>query len=137
MKTKETAASVEKFVRAVPDESTRQDCTTLIRMMSEITGCEARMWGSSIVGFDTFHYRLASGKPGEICLIGFSPRKQSLVLYVTDDHKRDADLLGKLGKIKTGQSCIYVKSLHDLHAPTLRRLIQRAVKARRAASKAN
>ncbi|HEY3824437.1 MAG TPA: DUF1801 domain-containing protein [Bryobacteraceae bacterium] len=137
MKTTENSASVEKFVRAVPNASARQDCETLIRIMSEITGCEARMWGSGIVGFDTFHYRYANGKTGEICLIGFSPRKQSLVLYVTDDHERDADLLGKLGKIKTGQSCIYVKSLHDVHTPTLKKLIQRAVKARRGASAAN
>jgi hypothetical protein len=93
--------------------------------------------GPGIVGFDTFHYRYANGRPGEICLIGFSLRKQSLALYVTDDHKRDADLLGKLGKIKTGQSCIYVKSLHDVNTPTLRQLIQRAVKARREASEAN
>ena len=65
------------------------------------------MWGASIVGFDKFHYKFANGKSGEICLIGFSPRKQNLVFYVTGDHERDADLLGKLGKVKTGKSCIY------------------------------
>jgi hypothetical protein len=92
------------------------------------------MWGASIVGFDTFHYKYADGRPGEICLIGFSPRKQNLVLYITDDHERDADLLAKLGRIKTGKGCIYVNRLSDLHMPTLKQLVRRAVKARRAAS---
>jgi Domain of unknown function (DU1801) len=135
-RTRERDASVDKFVNAVPAEITRRDCATLIQMMSAATGCEARMWGSSIIGFDRYHYRLANGKPGEICLIGFSPRKQNLVLYVTDDHERDADLLAKLGKIGTGKSCIYVKTLSDLHAPTLKELIRRAVKERKKTSAA-
>lgn len=135
-KTTETEASVREFLNAVPSEITRQDCATLIEMMSAATGCEAKMWGSSIVGFDKYQYRLANGKLGEICLIGFSPRKQNLVLYITDDHERDADLLGKLGKIGTGKSCIYAKTLGDLHAPTLKKLIGRAVKERRKTSAA-
>ena len=134
MKTTENDASVRSFVSKVPREETRQDCQTLISMMSEATGCEARMWGGSIVGFDKFHYNYANGKAGEICLIGFSPRKQNLVLYVSDDHERDAELLGKLGKIRTGKSCIYVNSLGDLHMPTLKKLLRRAVKVRREAS---
>ena len=134
VKTTENEASVGAFVSKVPREDTRQDCATLIGIMSEITGCEAKMWGGSIVGFDTYHYRYADGKPGEICLIGFSPRKQNLVLYITDDHERDADLLTKLGKIKTGRGCIYVNYLRDLHVSTLKQLIRRAVKARREAS---
>ena len=134
MKTIEKAASVEAFVKKNPREDTRRDCTTLIQVMSEITGCEAKMWGSSIIGFDKYRYRYANGKPGEICLIGFSPRKQNLVLYITDNHERDADLLAKLGKIKTGQSCIYVNDLRDLHLPTLKQLIRRSVKVRREAS---
>ena len=134
MKTIENAASVDAFIKKTPREDTRQDCTTLISVMSEITGCPAKMWGSSIVGFDKFHYKYADGKVGEICLVGFSPRKQNLVLYITGDHERDADLLAKLGKIKTGQSCIYVNQLSDLHMPTLKQLIRRSVKARRKAS---
>jgi len=92
------------------------------------------MWGGSVVGFDKFHYKYADGRLGEICLIGFSPRKQNLVLYITDDHERDADLLAKLGKIKTGKGCIYMSRLSDIHMPTLKQLIRRAVKARRAAN---
>ena len=134
IKTTENTRSVEAFVRKAPREEARQDCTALIEVMSEITKCEAKMWGASIVGFDTFHYKYSDGKPGEMCLIGFSPRKQNLVLYITDDHERDADLLSKLGKIKAGKACIYVSRLSDLHMPALKQLIRRAVKARRAAS---
>jgi hypothetical protein len=133
-KTIENTGSVEAFLRKTPSEETRQDCAVLIEVMSAITKCEAKMWGASIVGFDTFHYKYADGRPGEICLIGFSPRKQNLVLYITDDHERDADLLAKLGRIKTGKGCIYVNRLSDLHMPTLKQLVRRAVKARRAAS---
>jgi hypothetical protein len=134
VKTTENDSSVNAFVSKVTRKETRQDCAMLIAMMREVTGCEAKMWGGSIVGFDKFHYRYADGKPGEICLIGFSPRKQNLALYVTDDHERDADLFGKLGKVKTGKSCIYVNNLRELHMPTLKQLLRRAVKARREAS---
>ena len=134
VKTTENDASVLSFVSKVPGEETRQDCATLIRMMSEITGCEAKMWGGSIIGFDKYHYQYANGKPGETCLLGFSPRKQNLVLYVTDNHERDKDLLQKLGKVKTGAGCIYVNHLSDLHIPTLKQLIRRSAQARRKAS---
>jgi len=134
VKTTENRSSVEAFVNQNAIEGTRQDCAQLIEMMQEITGCPPKMWGAGIVGFDKYHYKYADGKTGEICLIGFSPRKQNLVLYITDDHERDADLLAKLGNIKTGKGCIYVKQLEDLHIPTLKQLIRRAVKARREAS---
>ena len=104
--------------------------------MSEITGCEAKMWGGSIVGFGKYHYRYADGKPGEIFLIGFSPRKQNLVLYIAADRERDAELLAKLGKIKMGGGCIYLNHLRDLHMPTLKQIIRRGVKARRKANAA-
>jgi len=134
VKTTENTSSVAAFVSKAAREETRQDCAKLIELMTEITGCPAKMWGGSIVGFDKYHYKYADGKTGEICLVGFSPRKQNLVLYITDDHVRDADLLSKLGKIKTGNACIYVNQLEDLHLPTLKQLIRRAVKARREAS---
>ena len=134
IKTTESDASVTAFVGKLAREETRQDCAALIGIMSEITGCEARMWGTSIIGFDKYRYRYADGKPGEICLVGFAPRKQNLVLYVTNDHQRDADLIAKLGKVKTGGGCIYVNRLSDVHTPTLKQLIRRAAKARKAAS---
>jgi hypothetical protein len=133
-KTTETDASVAKFVKTIPSETTRQDCLALIDLMSAVTGCPARMWGTSIVGFDRYQYSYANGKLGEICLVGFSPRKQNLVLYITGDHQRDADLLSKLGNIQTGKSCIYVKTLGELHLPTLKQLLRRSVKARKATS---
>jgi hypothetical protein len=134
VKTIENDGSVEAFLNRLTRPGYRQECKTLIEMMHEATGSEPRMWGSSIIGFGQYEYRYANGKPGRICLVGFAPRKQSFVLYITEDHERDADLLSKLGKIKTGQGCVYVKKLDDLHLPTLRRLLRRAVAARRAAS---
>jgi len=136
IKTTQNDASVDAFLKKVPREDMRQDCRALIDLMREITGCEAKMWGAAIVGFDKYRYRYADGKPGEICLVGFSPRKQNLVLYVTGDHERDADLLSKLGKIKTGRSCIYVNRLDDLHLPTLKQLVRRSVQVRRKESAA-
>src|SRR5277367_2350713 len=131
MKTTQNDASVATFLGKLASEETREDCTSLIGLMSEITGCEAKMWGGSIIGFDTYRYPFANGKLGEICLVGFSPRKQSLVLYITNDHERDQDLLAKLGKVKMGASCIYVDHLRDLHIPTLKQLIRRSAKARK------
>ena len=136
IKTTQNDASVEAFLKKIPSEATRQDCRALIALMREVTGCEAKMWGSAIIGFDKYHYKYADGKLGEICLVGFSPRKQNLVLYVTGDHERDADLLAKLGKIKTGRSCIYVNRVEDLHLPSLKQLIRRSAQARRKASAA-
>ena len=134
VKTTENDASVQTFVSKVADEETRRDCALLIRAMSEVTGCPAKMWGGSIIGFDKYHYRYANGKLGEICLLGFSPRKQNLVLYIGPDPERDQDLLAKLGKVKASGSCLHVKHLGDLHLPTLKQLMRRAAKARREAS---
>jgi len=134
IKTTENDGSVEAFVSTAPRESTREDCRALISIMGEITGCEAKMWGGSIVGFDKYHYQYADGKPGEICLVGFSPRKQNLVLYVGANQESNADLMAKLGKMKIGGGCMYVNRLSDLHLPTLKQLIRRTVKARRKAS---
>ena len=131
VKTTENDSSVDKFLAKVLDEATRQDCASLINMMSAITKHPAKMWGTAIIGFDRFHYRYANGKMGQICLIGFSPRKQNLVLYITGDHTTHAKLFEKLGKFGTGKACIYVNRLSDLHLPTLKELIQRSVKARR------
>ena len=134
VKTIENDASVETFVSKVAGEEMCQDCATLIRVMSEVTGSPAKMWGGSIIGFDKYHYRYANGKPGEICLLGFSPRKQGLVLYIGPDAERDRDLLAKLAKVKAVGSCLHVNHLRDLHLPTLKRLMRRAAKARREAS---
>ncbi|HEX5229943.1 MAG TPA: DUF1801 domain-containing protein [Bryobacteraceae bacterium] len=137
IKTTENDASVDRFVRALPSADVREDCRALIDIMSSVTGHPAKMWGTSIIGFDKYSYPYANGKMGEICLVGFSPRKQNLVLYITGDHERNADLLAKLGDIQTGKSCIYVKSVADLHVPALKQLIRRAMKARKNSSTPN
>jgi len=132
IKTTQNDSNVDRFLATIPQQQTRQDCTELIGIMRAATGCEPKMWGSSIVGFDTFRYQYSDGKPGEICLIGFSPRKQNLVLYIGGNAEHD--LLERLGKFKTGKSCMYVNRLSDIQLPVLKQLIKRSVKLRRQTS---
>ncbi|NJN83298.1 MAG: DUF1801 domain-containing protein [Caldilineaceae bacterium] len=127
-KTQPTDESVEAFLDRVSDEKKRQDCLTLLKLMHEVTGQAPQMWGTSIVGFGRFHYRYASGREGEMPLIGFSPRKQNLTLYIMDGFDEYDRLLEKLGKHSTGKSCLYIKRLDDVDLPTLQRLIVESVK---------
>ena len=126
-KTKETTASVEKFLDALPPER-RDDCRTLAAMMREITGAEPKMWGPSIVGFGQYHYAYASGHEGDTCEVGFSPRKGELSLYLScaiqDEFPRE---LAKLGKHKTGKGCLYVKRLADIDLTVLRKMLEKSV----------
>lgn len=127
-KTKQTNVSVEDFINAVKDEKVREDCWTLIKLMQDITKAEPKMWGPSIVGFGLYTYKYASGKTGDWPLVGFSPRKQNLTLYVMAGFDSYDDLIEKLGTFTCGKSCIYVKRLSDLHQPTLKKLITASVK---------
>jgi len=128
LKTKKTKASVEKFIQGVKDEKRRKDCLTVLAMMKEITKTVPRMWGTSIVGFGSHHYKYASGREGDWFVVGFSPRKQDLTLYLMSGVARHPDLLKKLGKHRTGVGCLYIKSLDDVHLPTLKRLIRESVR---------
>ena len=128
LKTKKTDASVDAFIEKVTDDRTRRDCRAVIDMMREITGEPPKMWGASIVGFGSYHYKYASGREGDWMLTGFSPRKQNLTLYIMAGFAEHEALLAKLGKHKTGKSCLYVKTLDDVHLPTLRKLIEKSVK---------
>ena len=128
MKTKPTEASVDAFIDAVEDERKRADSRTVAAMMADITGAPARMWGSSIVGFGTYHYRYASGREGDFMLAGFSPRKRALTLYIMAGFSDYDALLAKLGKHTVGKSCLYVKRLEDLDQAVLRELIERSVR---------
>ena len=92
------------------DDQRRQDCLTVLDIMGKITGAEPQMWGESIVGFGTYHYKYASGREGDWFLTGFSPRKQNLTLYLMCGLNQYDDLMAKLGKYKTGKSCLYLKS---------------------------
>lgn len=130
LKTKPTGADVTAFLNGVADEQKRRDCFTLVEMMRAATGAEPKMWGDAIVGFGTEHYRYASGREGDWPLIGFSPRKQNLTLYLMYGFEQHGDLLAKLGKHTTGKACLYVKRLSDVDMPTLRELVNLAVAER-------
>lgn len=127
LKTKPTNASVEKFLNQITDEERREDCFKVAKMMEEITGCKPKMWGSSIVGFDTYHYKYASGQEGDWPIAAFSPRKQDLTLYILPGFQESKELMDALGKHRTGKSCLYIKRLSDIHVPTLKKLIRESV----------
>jgi hypothetical protein len=135
LKTKPTKASVEKFLNQVTDETRREDCFKVARMMEEITGCKPQMWGPSIVGFGSYHYKYASGQEGDWPIAAFSPRKQDLTLYIMPGFQDQSDLMKQLGKHRTGKSCLYIKRLSDVHVPTLKKLIRDSVKRMRKITK--
>jgi hypothetical protein len=128
LKTQKTEASVAEFLDSIPDEGQRKDSKSLTKMMGRITGAKPRMWGPSIVGFGDLHYRSASGREGDWFKIGFSPRKQSLTLYLAlADVKQFDKQLERLGKHTTGKSCLYIKRLDDVDQQVLEELIASAV----------
>jgi hypothetical protein len=126
-KTKATDADVSEFINGVLDERKRQDSLALLALMREVTGEEPKMWGSSMVGFGSYHYQYASGREGDAFLTGFSPRKQNLVLYIMAGFEQYSELLARLGKHTTGSSCLYVKRLSDIDLETLRELVAKSV----------
>jgi hypothetical protein len=122
-KTTETDADVAAFVAAVADPGQRADAEKLIALMSAATGEPPKMWGPSIIGFDSYHYRYDSGREGDSSRIGFSPRKGNTVLYIVDGFPGHAELMSRLGKHKTGKVCLYVKTLADIDQGVLRELV--------------
>ncbi|MCW5958890.1 MAG: DUF1801 domain-containing protein [Pyrinomonadaceae bacterium] len=128
LKTKLNDADVGEFLNKVSDPEKREDSFRVLEMMREISGQEPRMWGSSIVGFGTYHYKYASGREGEWMRIGFSPRKQNLTVYIMNGFERYDQLMAKLGKYKTGKSCLYLKRLSDVDESVLSELITESVK---------
>jgi hypothetical protein len=118
-KTRPTSKSVERFLAGVENDRRRDDSFRMLEIMREITGEEPKMWGPSIVGFGSYHYRYASGREGDWMLTGFSPRKSSLTVYI---------MAGFSGKFKTGKSCLYINKLDDVHLPTLKKLIRESVR---------
>ncbi len=125
-KTQPTKRSVTSFLRQIKDEHRRGDGFTLLRIMQDATGLKPEMWGDSIVGFGRYHYKGKSGREGEWFLTGFSPRKQNMTLYIMPGFDRYVGLLKRLGKHKTGKSCLYVNSLEDLNMPALKELIKKS-----------
>jgi hypothetical protein len=123
-KTTPTDQQVEQFLNRVDDEQKRKDSFTILELMQQVTGMEPVMWGSSIVGFGSHHYKYESGREGDTMLIGFSPRKANLTLYVLGGAGALDDLLPKLGKFTTGKGCLYIKRLSDVDLSTLKKLIE-------------
>ena len=125
-KTVKTDASAADFIAGVENKRRREDGAALLEMMREITGLEPDMWGPSIVGFGDVHYKYESGREGDMFLIGFSPRKRSLSLYVLGDFAERDALLERLGKHRKGVSCLYVNKLADVDMDVLRELARRS-----------
>jgi len=127
-KTKQTAASVKKFIESVPDEQKRADAFAILEMMRRATKMEAKMWGKAIVGFGSVHYKYDSGREGDICLMGFSPRKQSISLYLPGGHPAYAAELKKLGKHETGKGCLYINQLAEVDTAVLEKIFAKGMK---------
>jgi hypothetical protein len=132
-KTKETGASVDQYLAAIKDEARRKDCEALAKLMARVTKQPAKMWGSSIVGFGSYHYKYESGREGDMCLIGFSSRKSEISVYGLNAGANHEELLARLGKHKMGKGCAYIKSLSDVDLKVLEKLIADAVAAKRGA----
>jgi hypothetical protein len=127
IKTKQNDSCVTDFLNSVSDEKKRQDSFTILELMQEVTGAQPKMWGDSIVGFGTYHYKYASGREGDWFLVGFSPRKQNLTLYIMSGLDQSENLLQDLGKYKTGKSCLYINRVADIDLQTLQKLVERSV----------
>ena len=134
---RQTGAPVAEFLAQVPDEQRREDAHRLCALMQEITGEPPAMWGTSIVGFGSYHYRYASGRDGDSPLAGFSPRSQHLVIYLIGEFTdRYQPALARLGPHKTGKGCLYLKRLDDVDTGALRELIDRSVRVRKGIDRA-
>lgn len=127
LKTRPNAASVNDFLSHIKNPTQQNDAKTLLRIMEELTEAPAVMWGDSIVGFGSQQVVYKSGRTLDWMITGFSPRKQSLTLYFMDGFARRAALLQKLGKAKTGASCLYIKSLADVDLSILKEMIRQSV----------
>jgi hypothetical protein len=126
-KTKPTAVSVDDYIDAVDDERKRDDSRVLVKIMSKIAGAKPKMWGPSIIGFGTYHYKYDSGHEGDAPVAGFSPRKAALTVYIMRGFAKDDDLIAKLGKHKATKGCLYIKKLDDVDVKVLEELVKQSV----------
>jgi Domain of unknown function (DU1801) len=133
-----TDEPVEEFLARVPDKERREDARRLCAMMQEITGEPPAMWGTSIIGFGTYHYRYASGREGDSALASFSPRGQHLAIYLIGEFAdRYQSVLARLGRHKTGKGCLYIRRLDDVDQDALRELIDRSARVRKGIDRAS
>lgn len=129
LKTKETDESVTKFLNTIEDETKRKDSFAILEIMKQATGLEAKMWGTSIVGFGSYHYKYDSGHEGDTCIVGFSPRKQNISLYLMMGLVSAETFLKDLGKHKPGKGCLYINKLDDVNKDVLKKLIKTSADA--------
>ncbi|MDZ7588061.1 MAG: DUF1801 domain-containing protein [Parasphingorhabdus sp.] len=126
-KTKPTIVDVHDFIDAVADEKQRDDARKIAAMMERLSGHPSKMWGPSIIGFGSYHYKYDSGREGDMCRIGFSPRKGQTVLYLVDGFESRAEMMAKLGKHKVGKSCLYINRLADIDMAVLEELVRHSL----------
>ncbi|QVY61857.1 DUF1801 domain-containing protein [Cytobacillus gottheilii] len=131
LKTKETDHSVIEFIESVESEKKKQDAYELLDIFTETTGYEAKMWGTSIIGFGSYHYKYATGHEGDAALVGFSPRKAKISLYFAPGETERDELLKKFGKHTTGKACVYINKLNDVDREVLKELIVASIKCLR------
>ena len=130
-KTQQNNASVTGFLAAIEDPQKRADCKAIAKMMRDATGKRAKMWGSSIVGYDRYDYQYESGRSGSFMMTGFSPRARNISIYIMPGFGKYGALMKKLGKHSTGKSCLYINRLDDVDQNVLARIISESVKEMR------
>jgi hypothetical protein len=127
-KTKPSKGSVAAFLNKIQEKQLRDDCFEILDLMRRASNCDPVMWGSAIIGFGTYHYVYESGREGDMVVLGFSPRKQNISIYLMGGLKNIEDELSRLGKYKTGKGCLYIKSLGDVNAVVLKKIFAKAFK---------
>jgi len=128
LKTRPTAESVSAFIDKIADRTRKEDCQAVIEIMKDVTNEDPEMWGPSIVGFGRYRYKYPGGREAEWMITGFSPRKGDLTLYIMQGFESSPELMKRLGKHKTGKSCLYIKKLADVDLEVLRELVEKSVK---------
>jgi nucleoid DNA-binding protein len=126
-KTTENESSITDFINTVTDDIKRNDSLRLVKLIEETTLLKAKMWGTAIIGFGSYHYKYESGREGDAPLVGFSPRKEAIALYLSSQFKDRAELLTKFGKHKTGKACIYIKKLDDVNINVLQEMVSNSL----------
>jgi hypothetical protein len=129
-KTKPTKASPAKFIESVEHPQRKTDAKALLKWFEEVTGLKPKMWGPSLIGYGRYHYKYESGREGEMLMTGFSPRKANLVLYIMPGYQFDSmqEKLARLGKYKTGKSCLYINKLADIDREVLREIVEEGIR---------
>lgn len=118
---------VQEFMLSLPDNQIKTDCYILKKIISEITGCQPKMWGKSIIGFGSYHYKYESGREGDTCLIGLSPKKNKITLYLAPYFDEDSSWGEKLGNVALGKGCLYIKKIEDVDLKVLKSLILHSI----------